>query len=160
MTYLFENRNNFTFITHYRNGRSWASMVGIVIGYGLDNRGVGARVLVRSRFLSSQAPNPNNYGRALLIAPPQAIASNPHTNLLNVYIQLANKNGVSAKQILSRPFWVLPSVLSIAKWGLFTLKAFQQPDMCSDDRSAMYCYKRVLALIFVQPQLSNEYVIL
>jgi hypothetical protein len=24
----------------------------------------------------------------------------------------------------------------------------------------MYCYKRVLALIFVQPQLSNEYVIL
>jgi hypothetical protein len=40
-----------------------------------------------------QAHNPNNYGRALMSAPPQAIAPNPHTNLLNVYIQLANKMG-------------------------------------------------------------------
>jgi hypothetical protein len=51
-----------------------------------------------------QAPNPNNYGRALHSAPPQAIAPSPHssappqviapsphTNLLNVYMQLANK---------------------------------------------------------------------
>jgi hypothetical protein len=40
-----------------------------------------------------QAPNPNDYGRALLSAPPQAIAPNPHTNLLNVCIQIANKMG-------------------------------------------------------------------
>jgi hypothetical protein len=42
-----------------------------------------------------QAPNPNNYGRALLSANPQAIAPNPHTNLLNIYIyiQIANKIG-------------------------------------------------------------------
>jgi hypothetical protein len=33
-----------------------------------------------------QAHNPNNDGRALLSAPPQAIAPNPHTNLLNVYM--------------------------------------------------------------------------
>jgi hypothetical protein len=38
-----------------------------------------------------QAPNPNNYERALLSAPPQAIAPNPHTNLLNVYIYTACK---------------------------------------------------------------------
>jgi hypothetical protein len=38
-----------------------------------------------------QAHNPNNYGRALMSALPQAIAPNPHTNLLNVYIQIANK---------------------------------------------------------------------
>jgi hypothetical protein len=42
----------------------------------------------------------NNYGRALLSAPPQAIASNPHTNLLNVYIQLANKIGFQQQQNL------------------------------------------------------------
>jgi hypothetical protein len=40
-----------------------------------------------------QAHNPNNYGRALLSAPPQAIAPNLHKNVLNVYIQLANKMG-------------------------------------------------------------------
>jgi hypothetical protein len=43
--------------------------------------------------MPNQAPNPKNYGRALLSVPPQAIAPNPHTNLLNVYIQLANKMG-------------------------------------------------------------------
>jgi hypothetical protein len=32
------------------------------------------------------AHNPNNYGRALMSAPSQAIAPNPRTNLLNVYI--------------------------------------------------------------------------
>jgi hypothetical protein len=41
-----------------------------------------------------QTPNPNNNGTALLSAPPQATAPNPHTNLLNVYyIQFANKMG-------------------------------------------------------------------
>jgi hypothetical protein len=45
-----------------------------------------------------QDANPNNYGRALLSAPPQAIAPNPHTNLLNVYIQLANKMGFQPKK--------------------------------------------------------------
>jgi hypothetical protein len=30
--------------------------------------------------------------------PPQAIAPNPHTNLLNVYIQIANKMGVQQQQ--------------------------------------------------------------
>jgi hypothetical protein len=44
-----------------------------------------------------QAPNPNNYERALLIAPPQAIAPNPHTNLLNVHIQIVNKMGFQPK---------------------------------------------------------------
>jgi hypothetical protein len=39
-----------------------------------------------------QALNPNNYRRALMCAIPQAITPNPHTNLLNVYIQyIANK---------------------------------------------------------------------
>jgi hypothetical protein len=40
MWYWFEQRDNFTFITHYRNGRSWGSMVGIVAGYRLDDGGV------------------------------------------------------------------------------------------------------------------------
>jgi hypothetical protein len=40
-----------------------------------------------------QAHNPNNYRRAILSAPPQDIAPNPHTNLLNVYIEVANKMG-------------------------------------------------------------------
>jgi hypothetical protein len=35
--------------------------------------------------------NPNNYGRALMSAPPQGIAPSPHINLLNVNIQIANK---------------------------------------------------------------------
>jgi hypothetical protein len=47
-----------------------------------------------------QAHNPNNYGRALLSAPPQAIAPNPHTNLLNVYIQIANKLGFKKNFLL------------------------------------------------------------
>jgi hypothetical protein len=38
-----------------------------------------------------QAHNLNNYGRALMSVIPQAITPNPHTNLLNVYIQIANK---------------------------------------------------------------------
>jgi hypothetical protein len=49
---------------------------------------------------SHQAHNPNNYGRALMSAPPQATAPNPHTNLLNVYIQIANKRGVSKKILM------------------------------------------------------------
>jgi hypothetical protein len=32
--------------------------------------------------------NPNNYGRALMSVSPQAIAPNPHTNFLNVYIYI------------------------------------------------------------------------
>jgi hypothetical protein len=44
------------------------------------------------------APNPNSYGRALMSVPPQAIAPNPHTNLLNVYIQLANEMGFQKKK--------------------------------------------------------------
>jgi hypothetical protein len=48
--------------------------------------------------MPNQAPSPNNYERALLSAPPQAIAPNPHTNLLNVYIQLANKMGFQQQQ--------------------------------------------------------------
>jgi hypothetical protein len=32
-------------------------------------------------------------------APPRAIAPNPHTNLLNVYIQLANKMGFQQKKL-------------------------------------------------------------
>jgi hypothetical protein len=46
-----------------------------------------------------QAHNPNNYGRALLSAPPQAIAPNPHTNLLSVYIQPVNKMGIQQKEL-------------------------------------------------------------
>jgi hypothetical protein len=46
-----------------------------------------------------QAHNPNKYGRALMSNPPQAIAPNPHTNLLNAYIQIAKKKtGVSTKK--------------------------------------------------------------
>jgi hypothetical protein len=41
-----------------------------------------------------QAPNPNNYGRALLSASPQATAPNPYTNLL------ANKMGFQKKHPL------------------------------------------------------------
>jgi hypothetical protein len=37
-----------------------------------------------------QAHNPNNNGRAQMSAPPQVITPNPHTNLLNVYTQIAN----------------------------------------------------------------------
>jgi hypothetical protein len=49
-----------------------------------------------------QAHNTNNYGRALLSAPPQAIAPNPHTNLLNVYIELANKMGFKQNKTKTR----------------------------------------------------------
>jgi hypothetical protein len=45
-----------------------------------------------------QAHNPNNYGRALMSALPQAITPNPHTNLLNVYTQIANKMGFQQQQ--------------------------------------------------------------
>jgi hypothetical protein len=40
-----------------------------------------------------QAHNLSNYGRALMSAISQAITPNPHTNLLNVYIQIANEMG-------------------------------------------------------------------
>jgi hypothetical protein len=39
--------------------------------------------------------NPNNYGRALL----SAITPNPHTNLLNVYVQIAHKMGFQSKEL-------------------------------------------------------------
>jgi hypothetical protein len=45
-----------------------------------------------------QAHNPNNYGRALMCGIPQAITPNSHTNLLNVYIQIANKMGFKKKK--------------------------------------------------------------
>jgi hypothetical protein len=44
-----------------------------------------------------QAHNPNNYGRALMSAIPQAIPPKLHTNFLNVYIQIANKTGFQQK---------------------------------------------------------------
>jgi hypothetical protein len=37
---------------------------------------------------------------ALMSAIPQAITPNPHTNLLNVYIQIANKMGFQPKKII------------------------------------------------------------
>jgi hypothetical protein len=45
-----------------------------------------------------QAHNPNNYGTALMSAPPQVIAPNLHTNLLNVYIQIVNKMALQQQQ--------------------------------------------------------------
>jgi hypothetical protein len=48
--------------------------------------------------LPHQARNPNNYGRALMSDPPQAIAPNPHTNLLKLYIQFTNKMGLNRKK--------------------------------------------------------------
>jgi hypothetical protein len=36
-------------------------------------------------------------GGALMSAPPQAMAPNPHTNMVNVYIQIANKIGFQKK---------------------------------------------------------------
>jgi hypothetical protein len=50
-----------------------------------------------------QAHNLNNYGRALMSVAPRAIAPNPHTNLLNVYIQIANKMGFQKKKSLCSP---------------------------------------------------------
>jgi hypothetical protein len=37
-------------------------------------------------------------------APPQAIALNPHTSLLNVYVQIANKMGLKKKERFSDIF--------------------------------------------------------
>jgi hypothetical protein len=48
--------------------------------------------------LPISAHNPNNHGRALMSVPSQAIAPNPHTNLLNVCIQIANKMGFQQQQ--------------------------------------------------------------
>jgi hypothetical protein len=36
-------------------------------------------------------------------APPKAIAPNPHTNFLNIYIQIANKMGFQQKKLSSPP---------------------------------------------------------
>jgi hypothetical protein len=58
-----------------------------------------------------QASNPNNYERALLIAPPQAIEPNPHINLLNVYIQLANNMGFQQQKSYN------PICLHSMLWG-------------------------------------------
>jgi hypothetical protein len=46
-----------------------------------------------------QDSNSNNYGRALLSVPPQAIAPNLHICFLNVYTQIANKMGFQQKKI-------------------------------------------------------------
>jgi hypothetical protein len=45
-------------------------------------------------------------GRALMSALSQAIAPNPYTNLLNVYIQIANKMGFQQKEEKKSLFWV------------------------------------------------------
>jgi hypothetical protein len=42
---------------------------------------------------AQQGHNLNNYGGALMCSIPQAITPNPHTNFVNVYIQIANKVG-------------------------------------------------------------------
>jgi hypothetical protein len=52
--------------------------------------------------MPQQGHNPNNYGRALMSAIPQAITPNPHTNSLNVYTQIANKMGFQKKNSLSK----------------------------------------------------------
>jgi hypothetical protein len=49
-----------------------------------------------------QAHNINNFGRALINAIPQAITPNSHTNLLNVYIQIANKMEFQPNNISER----------------------------------------------------------
>jgi hypothetical protein len=41
-------------------------------------------------------------------APPQAIVPNPHTNLLNVYILIANKMGFQQKKMCSNRYRTLP----------------------------------------------------
>jgi hypothetical protein len=73
------------------------------IGYSLCQSCYTVKMAIPSNSIfhtptPHQAPNPNSYGRALLSVPPQAIAPNPHTSLLNVYIQLANKMGFQQKQ--------------------------------------------------------------
>jgi hypothetical protein len=35
-----------------------------------------------------------NYGRAPLSAPPHVTLTHPHTNLLNVFIQIVNNKGI------------------------------------------------------------------
>jgi hypothetical protein len=52
-----------------------------------------------------QAHNPNNYGRAIMSASPQVIAPNLHANLLNVYIQIANKIGFQNKKLVCQPLF-------------------------------------------------------
>jgi hypothetical protein len=42
--------------------------------------------------MPQQGHNPNNYGRALMSAFPQAITPNPYTNLLNVYTGCPRRN--------------------------------------------------------------------
>jgi hypothetical protein len=42
----------------------------------------------KSTEITGKARNTNNYGRALMSAPPQAMAPNPHTNSLNIYIYI------------------------------------------------------------------------
>jgi hypothetical protein len=63
-----------------------------------------------AQHLCYQAHNLNNYIWALMSVPPQAIAPNPHTNLLNVYIQIANKMGFQQKNfLLSHPCPIPPA---------------------------------------------------
>jgi hypothetical protein len=45
-----------------------------------------------------QTHNPNNYGRALMSAIPQAITPIPHTNLLNYIYRLQIKLGFNPKK--------------------------------------------------------------
>jgi hypothetical protein len=44
---------------------------------------------------------------------PQAIGPNPHTNLLNVYIQIANKMGFQKKKLLNSKYWVLSCICGV-----------------------------------------------
>jgi hypothetical protein len=60
---------------------------------------------------SHQAHNPNNYGSTLMGALPQAIAPNPHANLLNVYVyRLQIKWGFNKKK--KRSFSKVPACVS------------------------------------------------
>jgi hypothetical protein len=52
------------------------------------------KIVISNCYATNSSPpmnrihNPNNYGKALMSAIPQAITPKPHTNLLNVYIHI------------------------------------------------------------------------
>jgi hypothetical protein len=72
--------------------------------------------------MPQQGHNPNNYGRALMSAPPQAIAPNPYTNFVNVYVQIANKMGFQQQCCRVKFYSTTPAnihILSVLKFPYF-----------------------------------------
>jgi hypothetical protein len=85
--------------------------------------------------------------------PPQAVAPNTHTNLLNVYIQIANKMGFQKKMLYTMPWHleskgVLVTGMEAYRFVKYKDLTFSGPGMSNFKEVVIYFLLSKLAVIY------------